>query len=60
VAKQVESHFNMPQDMEWVVDQDLPFPENVFWVQARPAKYTEKKTDDSEYLAELMSRIFKM
>lgn len=60
VAKQVECHFNMPQDMEWVVDQDLPFPENVFWVQARPAKYTEKKTDDSEYLAELMSRVFKM
>ncbi|MFC1836659.1 PEP/pyruvate-binding domain-containing protein, partial [Thermodesulfobacteriota bacterium] len=60
IAKDVEAHFNVPQDMEWVLDEDLPFPENVFWVQTRPAKYTEKKEDDSEYLAELMSRVFKM
>jgi pyruvate, water dikinase len=60
VSKHVEAHFNVPQDMEWVIDLDLPFPENVFWVQARPAKYVQKKADDSEYLAELMSRIFKM
>lgn len=60
VAKQVEDHFQVPQDMEWVVDSDLPFPENLFWVQARPAKYTQQKKDDAEYLAELMTRIFKM
>lgn len=58
VAKDVEAHFDMPQDMEWVLDRDLPFPENVFWVQTRPAKYS-KKMDDAEYLAELMSRLFK-
>ena len=29
VAKDVEGHFNMPQDMEWVMDHDLPFPENI-------------------------------
>ena len=60
VAKNVEAHFNMPQDMEWVIDGDLRFPENIFWVQARPAKYTQKKENDAEYLAELMSRIFRM
>jgi len=60
ISKNVEAHFNVPQDMEWVIDSDLPFPENVFWVQTRPAKYIQKKTDDSEYLAELMSRVFKM
>lgn len=60
IAKDVEVHFDQPQDMEWVIDMDLPFPENVFWVQTRPAKFTEKKQDDtSEYLAELMTRIFK-
>ena len=59
IAKQAESHFNLPQDMEWVIDQDLGFPENVLWVQARPAKYS-KKENEAEYLAELMSRIFKM
>jgi pyruvate,water dikinase len=59
VAKHVEAHFNKPQDMEWVVDSDLSFPQNIFWVQTRPAK-SAKKTDGADYLAELMSRIFKM
>ncbi len=60
IAKQVENHFGAPQDMEWVIDQDLQFPDNLFWVQARPAKFAKRKESESEYLAELMSRIFKM
>ena len=61
IALQVESYFDMPQDMEWVFDADMTFPENLFWVQTRPAKFTvKKKDDDAEYLAELMTRIFKM
>ena len=60
IAKDVEAHFNMPQDMEWVFDSDLAFPENLYWVQTRPAKYTQKKDSQDEYLAELMTRIFKM
>lgn len=60
VSKNVEAHFNVPQDMEWVLDDDLLFPDNVFWVQTRPAKYSEPKLDESEYLAELMTRVFKM
>ena len=60
IAKKVEAHFGMPQDMEWVFDDDISFPENLFWVQTRPAKYTQKTEDDDEYLAELMTRIFKM
>jgi pyruvate,water dikinase len=59
VSLDVEKHFNAPQDMEWVVDFDLPFPQNIFWVQARPAKFTKKKEDDAEYIAELMTRVFK-
>jgi len=60
IALKVESYFDMPQDMEWVIDDDMSFPENLFWVQTRPAKFSKKKEDDSEYLAELMTRIFKM
>jgi pyruvate, water dikinase len=60
IALEVETYFDMPQDMEWVFDGDMQFPENLFWVQTRPAKFSEKKEDDSEYLAELMTRIFKM
>jgi pyruvate,water dikinase len=59
VSLDVEKHFNTPQDMEWVVDLDLPFPQNVFWVQARPAKFSKEKQDDAEYIAELMTRVFK-
>ena len=60
IAIEVESYFDMPQDMEWVFDADMEFPENLFWVQTRPAKFSKKKEDDSEYLAELMTRVFKM
>lgn len=60
IAKDVEAHFDMPQDMEWVFDSELSFPENLYWVQTRPAKYTKKKENQDEYLAELMTRIFKM
>jgi pyruvate,water dikinase len=60
IAKDVEAHFDMPQDMEWVFDSDLSFPENLYWVQTRPAKYTQKQENQDEYLAELMTRVFKM
>jgi pyruvate,water dikinase len=59
ISQDVEKHFQVPQDMEWVVDQGRPFPENLFWVQARPAKYAQVKEKEAEYLAELMTRLFK-
>ena len=43
IAKDVETHFGAPQDMEWVVDKRFSFPENIFWVQARGAKYAKKE-----------------
>ena len=60
IAKQVEAHFDAPQDMEWVFDPDQSFPDSLYWVQTRPAKYSRKKESDAEYLAELMTRVFKM
>jgi pyruvate,water dikinase len=60
IAKLVEAHFDAPQDMEWVFDSDLSFPENLYWVQTRPAKFSKKKESEDEYLAELMTRVFKM
>jgi pyruvate,water dikinase len=59
IAKQVEEHFQMPQDMEWVLDRFQSLPESLYWVQARPAKYAQVKEKESEYLAELMTRMFK-
>ncbi|WP_084517217.1 PEP/pyruvate-binding domain-containing protein [Desulfatiglans anilini] len=39
----VEKRLGCPQDMEWAVDGDLPFPKNLFWLQTRPAKVQVKK-----------------
>ncbi len=36
LAVKIEKHYGTPQDIEWAIDRDLPFPENVFIVQARP------------------------
>lgn len=33
IAQKVEDHLDMPQDMEWVFDRDLAFPENLIRVQ---------------------------
>ncbi|MBI5583459.1 MAG: PEP/pyruvate-binding domain-containing protein [Deltaproteobacteria bacterium] len=60
IARQVEDHFQMPQDMEWVLDRFQSIPDNLYWVQARPAKYAKVKEKEAEYLAELMTRMFKM
>lgn len=36
VAKLIEEHYGSPQDIEWAIDHDFPFPENIFIVQSRP------------------------
>jgi pyruvate,water dikinase len=59
IAKQTEAHFGVPQDMEWVVDDKLPFPESIIWVQARPAKFASRDKDEEiEYLLDQMVRFF--
>jgi pyruvate, water dikinase len=36
LAKRIERHYGKAMDIEWAIDQDLPFPGNIFIVQARP------------------------
>lgn len=37
LAKRIEEHYaGYPQDIEFAIDRNLPFPENVFIVQSRP------------------------
>ncbi len=59
IAKEVKAYFQVPQDMEWVLDRSQSIPENLYWVQARPAKFSKVKEKEAEYLAELMTRMFK-
>jgi phosphoenolpyruvate synthase len=36
LAKRIEKHYGKPMDIEWAIDQDLSFPDNMMLVQARP------------------------
>ena len=36
LAKRIEQLYEKAQDIEWAIDSDLPFPDNVLIVQSRP------------------------
>ena len=36
LAVAIEKHYGRAMDIEWAIDRDLPFPQSVFIVQARP------------------------
>lgn len=59
ISKEIEKYYGIPQDIEWVIDIDSPFPKNIFFVQARPAKYIEKKENDVDHTLDLITRLFK-
>jgi len=45
-AKNIENHYGRPMDIEWAIDKDIPFPENMFIVQARPETvWSQRKTE---------------
>ncbi len=43
IAKRIEDHYGCPMDIEWAIDKDLAFPENVFIVQSRPETVWSQK-----------------
>jgi len=47
ISKKVEAHFGCPQDIEHSISRSLPFPENIFLVQARPESVWGKKKKES-------------
>jgi pyruvate,water dikinase len=36
LGKRIEQHYGVPQDIEWAIDRDLRFPDNVVVLQSRP------------------------
>lgn len=48
LAKRIESHYKTSMDIEWSIDKDIPFPENVFIVQARPETVWSQKRKESK------------
>ena len=65
-AKHIETHYGLPMDIEWAIDKDLAFPDNLFIVQARPetvwsqrkpASILGRKTGRELLLEQAMKRI---
>lgn len=48
VAKQIESHYGRPMDIEWAIDKDFSFPKNMFIVQARPETVWSQRKPESK------------
>ena len=48
LAKRIEAHYGKPMDIEWAIDQDLSYPQNMFLVQARPETVWSSKTMEKE------------
>jgi pyruvate,water dikinase len=59
VGKILESHFDVPQDTEWAVDQDLNFPENVILLQTRPEVIAQKKKPADQVVDLMLTRFIK-
>jgi len=52
LAKRIEKHYNKPMDIEWAIDQDLGYPQNMFIVQARPETVFGTKVMDAPKMEE--------
>lgn len=61
IAKTLEAHFGMAQDMEWAISNDFPFPDNIFLLQTRPVagiKPKEMPSSTSRVIDELIRTTF--
>ena len=52
LGMRIEKHYGSPQDIEWAIDRDLPFPENTFSTQSRPVTAAGKREFKKEILKE--------
>ncbi|MEM4041731.1 MAG: pyruvate, water dikinase [Saccharolobus sp.] len=50
LAMKIEEHYKTHMDIEWAIDADLSFPDNIFIVQARPETFwsTKKREETSK------------
>jgi pyruvate,water dikinase len=52
LAKKIEKHYGKPMDIEWAIDQDLSFPQNMMLVQARPETVFGQKAQEESKMEE--------
>lgn len=56
LAKRIERHYGKPMDIEWAIDQDLSFPQNMMLVQARPETVFGSKAMEMPKVEENMTQ----
>ena len=56
LAVVLEKHFGVPQDAEWAIDEDFPFPKNVILLQTRPAVIAQKKSPVDQVVDLMLKR----
>jgi pyruvate, water dikinase len=60
LGKLAEAHYQSAQDLEWAIDEDLPYPENIFLVQSRPVtKAGKPRQSDADIIIDMMSSLFR-
>jgi len=62
LPKALELHRGVPQNMEWAISADLPFPDSIFLLQTRPVGGIKAKTPSSltRAIDEVMKDVFKL
>jgi pyruvate,water dikinase len=63
LAKALEAHFGIAQDMEWAISDDFLFPDNIFLLQTRPVagiKAKEPPSSTSKVIDEMIKGTFKL
>jgi len=58
-AKKVESHFGVPQDIEWAIDDTLQYGENVVLLQTRNQVGIPEKKSETDKIVDMMIRKFR-
>jgi len=60
LAMNIERQLGCPQDIEWAIDSDFLFPENVFFLQTRPAKViAQKPASTSDQIIDLIAKLYR-
>jgi len=59
LGKVLEKHFGVPQDAEWAVEEDIPFPESVILLQTRAEVIAQKKGPVDQIVDLMLDRFSK-
>lgn len=57
LGKSLEGHLGAPQDVEWAIDEDLPFPDSVIPLQTRAEVIAQKKSPVDQIVDLMLSRL---